>query len=83
MSAGKIDWLMGLESKSKCDVSARKLNSGTSGNSLIILSTEFPHRCQFHFPAQILDTDLFHFHSSLNHFQQISKKENNSRRFYG
>ena len=32
MSAGKIDWLMGLGLQSKYDVSAGKLNSGTSGN---------------------------------------------------
>ena len=32
---------MGLGSKSKCSVSAGKLNSGTSGNSLSILSTSF------------------------------------------
>ena len=32
VSAGKIDWLMGLGSKSKCDVSAGELNSDTSGN---------------------------------------------------
>ena len=41
VSAGKINWLMGLGWKSKCDVSAGKLNSGTSRNSLIILSTSF------------------------------------------
>ena len=36
MPARKIDWLMGLGSKSKCYVSAGKLNYGTLGNSLII-----------------------------------------------
>ena len=60
VSTGKIDWLMGLGSKSKYDVSAGKL------------------RCQFHFPARIVDTDLFHFHSSLNHFQQTSEKRKQS-----
>ena len=41
VSAGKIDWLMGLASTSKCDVSTGRLSSGTSGNSLSILSTSF------------------------------------------
>ena len=31
VSPGEIDWSMVLGSKSKCDVSAGKLNSGTSG----------------------------------------------------
>ena len=39
MPARKLDWLMGLGSKSKCHVSAGKLSSGTSGNSVSILST--------------------------------------------
>ena len=49
VSSGKIDWLIGLGSKSKCDMSAGKLNPGISGNSLTILSTliEFPHRYHF------------------------------------
>ena len=41
VSAGKIDWLMELASTSKCDVSTGRLSSGTSGNSLSILSTSF------------------------------------------
>ena len=41
VSTRKVDWLMGLGSKSKCDASAGILNSGTSGNSLSILSTSF------------------------------------------
>ena len=71
MPARKLDWLMGLGSKSKCHVSAGKLSSGTSGNSLSInISTyqhlvEFPYGSQFHFTARIAATDLFHFHSSL------------------
>ena len=78
VTAGKIDSLMGLGSKSKCAVSSGKLNYGTSGNSLSIYQhlLEFPHRCQFHFPARIVDTDLFH--SSLNHFQQTPEKRKQS-----
>ena len=41
LSTRKIDWFMGLQLKSKCDVSTWKLNSDTSGNSLSILSTSF------------------------------------------
>ena len=37
--AGKIEWMMVLGSKSKCDVS--KLISGTSGNSVSMLTTSF------------------------------------------
>ena len=78
--AGKIDWLMGLGQKSKCEVSSGKLNSGTSGNLLIILSTSFRISSQMSisFPTLIVDMDLFHFHSSLNHFQQTSEKRKQS-----
>ena len=80
VSAVKIDWLMELGSKSKCDVSAGNLNSGKSENSSSILSTSFriTYRYQFHFLARILYTDLCHFHSSLNHFQQTSEKRKQS-----
>ena len=67
----KIDWLMGLGSKLKCDVSAGKLNSGTSGNLLSILPTSFRISSQV---SRIVDTDHCYFHSSLNHFQQTSKE---------
>ena len=71
---------MELGLKSKCDVSAGNLNCGKSDNSLSILSTSFriTYRYQFHFPARIVYTDLCHFHSSLNDFQQTSEKRKQS-----
>ena len=84
VSPGEIDWLMVLGSKSKCDVSAGKLNSGTSGKSLSILSASFriSSHMSISFSCIIVYMDLCHFHSSLNHFQQTSETRNQLRRLY-
>ena len=58
VSTGKIDCLMGLGSKSKCDLSAGKFNSGTTGNSLGIFSTSFRISSQMSF--SFFCTDCLH-----------------------
>ena len=74
--AGKIDWLIRLGPKLKCDVSAVKLKSDTSGNSLSILGTSF--RISSQMSISFSCTDLYHFHSNLNHFQQTFEKRKQS-----
>ena len=78
VSPGKIDWLMVLGSKSKCDVSAGKLNSGTSRKSLSILSASFRISSQMSISFSYMDClyGSLSFLFKSDHLQQTSEKRN-------